>query len=240
MEEKIYTVYSHISPSNKMYIGITKNNPLRRWKNGHGYRVENQPSFANAIKKYGWDNFQHNIIAENLTKVEAKQMEQDLIKKYNTTNPDYGYNMTTGGDNTSVKWARPVDQYDLNGIYITTYPSAAEAERTLKHREDNGSILKAAKGIYVHAYGYGWAFSEDFPDKTQFAQYFLPRYQQSQFNIKDKNNVSINCYDKDYNLLYTFASMRDAEKKLGINHSTICRNCGNNHLVKKLYYFEKV
>ena len=34
-----YSVYVHISPSNKYYIGITKFKPSQRWgKNGCGYK----------------------------------------------------------------------------------------------------------------------------------------------------------------------------------------------------------
>lgn len=29
-----YTVYKHTSPIGKVYIGITKMNPIRRWSNG--------------------------------------------------------------------------------------------------------------------------------------------------------------------------------------------------------------
>ena len=91
---KNYTVYEHISPSGKRYIGITSNNPNRRWgANGQGY--SKQSKFFNAILKYGWDNFQHNILYSNLTANEASQKEQELIKYYNTI--ENGYNCEPGG-----------------------------------------------------------------------------------------------------------------------------------------------
>ena len=91
---KNYIVYEHISPSGKRYIGITSNNPNRRWgANGQGY--SKQPKFFNAILKYGWDNFQHNILYSNLTANEASQKEQELIKYYNTIKN--GYNCEFGG-----------------------------------------------------------------------------------------------------------------------------------------------
>lgn len=46
---KTYCVYKHVLPNNKIYIGITKQNPLLRWKNGHGYKHCNY--FYNAILK---------------------------------------------------------------------------------------------------------------------------------------------------------------------------------------------
>ena len=51
-----WTVYVHISPSNKYYVGITKLKPHERWgKNGYGYRNQ---IFYRVIQKYGWENIQ--------------------------------------------------------------------------------------------------------------------------------------------------------------------------------------
>ena len=95
--DKKYCVYMHISPSNKRYIGITSISPPEdRWKNGHGYR--HNEYFSRAIDKYGWENFQHQIIANDLTEDEAIEMEISLISEYNTTNINYGYNLTSGGE----------------------------------------------------------------------------------------------------------------------------------------------
>ena len=57
----------------KRYIGITSNNVEVRWKNGHGYS-EKLP-IGRAIRKYGWDNFSHKILYENLSETEAKRIE---------------------------------------------------------------------------------------------------------------------------------------------------------------------
>ena len=96
-EERKYCVYVHTSPNNKKYIGITSMNPPeRRWKNGAGY--SHNLYFSNAIKKYGWDNFKHEIVALNLDEKSAMEMECSLIQEYNTMNQDYGYNQTSGGE----------------------------------------------------------------------------------------------------------------------------------------------
>lgn len=91
-----YTIYMHISPSNKKYIGITKRNPKYRWNNGNAYQENNY--FKNAIKKYGWNNFQHIILFTNLTKEKAELKEQELILKYKSTNENFGYNLESGGN----------------------------------------------------------------------------------------------------------------------------------------------
>ena len=48
---KKYTVYKHIFPNDKIYIGITCNSPKTRWGN-QGYGYKNQ-LVGRAIKKYG-------------------------------------------------------------------------------------------------------------------------------------------------------------------------------------------
>lgn len=96
-EERNYKVYMHTNKfNNKKYIGITgKDNVKDRWQNGNGYK--RCVCFYNAIKKYGWDNFEHEVIFCNLTKQLAEMFEVELIKYYNTTNIKYGYNLANGG-----------------------------------------------------------------------------------------------------------------------------------------------
>lgn len=100
---KNYSVYKHTLPTNiskkendMVYIGITSQDPLKRWLNGRGYLKQNY--FYSAIQKYGWDNFQHEILFCGLTKEEAEAKEIELIAKYNSTNRHFGYNMSNGGN----------------------------------------------------------------------------------------------------------------------------------------------
>lgn len=94
----MYTVYEHVNKINKKrYIGITSQNPQQRWGcNGCNYK--SSPRFYYAIQKYGWDNFEHNILFQNLTKEEACKKEQELIKFYQTISREFGYNLTSGGE----------------------------------------------------------------------------------------------------------------------------------------------
>lgn len=91
-----YIVYMHIAPNNKKYVGITKQIPKNRFQNGLGYR--RCPHFYNAIIKYGWENFKHIILLENLSKQEAEQKEIEIIKQYKSNNKRYGYNIANGGN----------------------------------------------------------------------------------------------------------------------------------------------
>lgn len=98
-----YTVYMHTSPSGKAYIGITSTSVEDRWDNGSGYLKKRkdgkykQPAIANAILKYGWENFEHAIFESNLLKEDAERMEKLLIDLFQTRNKSYGYNIREGG-----------------------------------------------------------------------------------------------------------------------------------------------
>ena len=94
--ERNYTVYMHVSPNGKVYIGITCNKPKYRWNYGYGYK--HNKYFWRSINKYGWDNFKHIIIDENLTKEQAENMEIELIKQYRSNERNYGYNIESGGN----------------------------------------------------------------------------------------------------------------------------------------------
>lgn len=58
-----------------------------------------------------------------------------------------------------AKRGYPVEQYNLNNEYITTYNTAAEAARALGHR-DGGHIGKVARGERATAYGYKWKYKD--------------------------------------------------------------------------------
>lgn len=92
----MYCVYKHTAPNGKVYVGITSKNPCERWQNGYGYK--NNTHFWNAIVKYGWENFKHEILLDGLTKEEACQKENELIAEYKSNDSNYGYNLSSGGE----------------------------------------------------------------------------------------------------------------------------------------------
>ena len=97
MEDRKYCVYMHKNKTNgKVYIGITSISPNNRWRNGVGYTGQ---KFGNAIKKYGWDGFEHIILYENLSIEDASKKEIELIRKYDSRNNAFGYNVAIGGAN---------------------------------------------------------------------------------------------------------------------------------------------
>lgn len=91
-----YLLYVHKSPSDKYYVGITCQGIERRWRiDGSGYYK--CPYFYRAIKKYGWDNFQHFIIRTGMNKKDAEEAEINLIKHLKEDGYKL-YNISNGGN----------------------------------------------------------------------------------------------------------------------------------------------
>lgn len=139
----IYCVYVHTNQqNNKKYIGITCQQPAYRWSNGSGYKT--QAKFYNAIKKYGWENFTHEILLENLTETEAKEKEVELIDKYKTIDPNFGYNCTLGGEGR-LKYKTVEEKRAASNKYHRAHAVSKYA----KIKEENGAayaeVLKKAR-----------------------------------------------------------------------------------------------
>lgn len=95
-----WSVYKHVAPNNKVYVGISSNIERRWAANGYYYHLSDT-IFSRALKKYGWDNFEHIIIKSSLSKEDAVLLEKELISYYKSINKCY--NTTDGGEGYSGK-----------------------------------------------------------------------------------------------------------------------------------------
>lgn len=98
-------IYKATSPSGKKYYGKTTRSLKKRiWEH---YRRKVNWSFPNALRKYGPDNFNWEIIEtytfETINELNKKLSEREIywVSLDKTNNPKIGYNMTIGGDGTS-------------------------------------------------------------------------------------------------------------------------------------------
>lgn len=145
---KKWTIYCHINKiNNKRYIGQTDQQNLnKRWQNGNGYKPKqrnNNTKFWNAIQKYGWNNFQHIILEDNIPSLEqANKRQQYWITYYHTFNNDKcGYNMTPGGDNHILN---DEAKEKLRQKLICTYKN--HPEKIIYQREKQAQI--SGKPVY--------------------------------------------------------------------------------------------
>lgn len=91
----IYRIINNIN--NKCYVGYTTGSfdvRMRKHKNDDTHL---NTILGRAIKKYGWDNFQCEIVEECDNKYDLLEKEKYYIRYYNSLTPN-GYNMTIGGE----------------------------------------------------------------------------------------------------------------------------------------------
>ena len=90
----VYAITNKIN--GKKYIGITTNSFAERYP--HGIRAHHNPHLRNSVKKYGQENFEVILLEKNVEDMETLcKLEEMYIKKYDTCNPDKGYNKSLGG-----------------------------------------------------------------------------------------------------------------------------------------------
>lgn len=178
LENTKWTIYRHVSPSGKVYIGITSKEINRRWRYGTGY--SNCILFQRAINKYGWNNIKHEILFTNLDGDKAKKLEIELIRHYK----DLGisYNITNGGDghlgcswtpteNTRVKWSNQRKGRVLSESHKNKISSALKGRPMKKEIYDKGvaivKILLAKPVIQLSLEG---EFIREFPSIKEAAR----------------------------------------------------------------------
>lgn len=217
-----WTVYLHKNKKNgKVYVGITSQNPNKRWKYGYGYVDQ---VFYKAILKYGWNGFDHVIVKEGLPEQCAKSLEKILIGWYKSNDSRFGYNVSSGGegavgikrtkevkDKLSAAHSIPVYQYSKDGKFIKEWTSAKEAGNSLG-KTSYSKIGYCCKGMTKSAFGFMWSYTR----KDRLNEYVNPSY------------IPVYQYDLDGNLINTFPSSTDAARAIGLtskDSSNIRRAC---------------
>ena len=151
MEEKReWSVYMHVFPNGRVYIGTAKDH-IKRW-GIDGARYNKQPIVWEAIQKYGWNNIEHIIVSEGLTQDEGLDLEEKLIAEYHAFPPEdgFGYNATTGG-----KSRRPTDKRcEEVGAFFVEYfkdekhrdAASTRMQGRIVSEETRAKLSKAFKG----------------------------------------------------------------------------------------------
>jgi len=141
-----WTIYCHIHrESGRRYVGLTKATWRQRW-NRHVYsanRGKGAPRFshfANAIRKYGKDAFDHEVLEVCHTLEEANEREQHWIWTYDTRNPLRGFNLAPGG--THVPHPVRTDYLKDPGF---KEKASARSKKVWKDPQKRANILSATQ-----------------------------------------------------------------------------------------------
>lgn len=213
--KKLYTIYMHVSPSGKKYIGATCRKMSERWKNGGGYKTQ---KFFEAIKKYGWDNFEHIILENDLEKDVALEREIYYISKYKTNEKEFGYNVSSGGlgclglygdknPNYGKKWSSKQKQHMsfLKTGAKQTKEQSVRHSNYMKHRWENQEYRNSMSGENAPCYG-----------RTGKKH---PLYGKK--GSENANSKKVLCVETGA----IYVSATEAAQKTGFNHSKICMVC---------------
>ena len=215
----MYTVYQHKNKINgKVYIGITSQKLEQRW-GSQGCNYKSSPHFYSAIQKYGWNNFEHNILFTGLTKEQACLKEQELIKEYDLMNREFGYNSTSGGDifvmNEETK--QKISQAMMGNKNGLGHPCSEEKKKKISEaqkgrkftKEHKQKLSEAAKNRHVPC-------SED---KKQ--------------TLKEKSHKKpVYCEELDK----IFESVQECGRQLGIPATNISKLCNGRGKTLKGYH----
>ena len=215
----MYTVYQHKNKINgKIYIGITSQKPENRW-GSQGCNYKSSPHFYSAIQKYGWDNFEHNILFTELTKEQACLKEQELIKEYNSMNREFGYNSTSGGDifTMNEETKQKISQAMMGNQNNLGHPCSEEKKK---------KISNAQKGR---------EFTEEHKQKLSEAakNRHVPCSEEKKQILKEKSHKKpVYCEELDK----IFESVQECGRQLGIPATNISKLCNGRGKTLKGYH----
>ena len=155
-----YSVYYHRNKLNgKVYVGKAKNIQKRWGRNGNGYTRNHDTVFSNAVRKYGWDNFDHVIIRSGLSCEEASLIESYYIDLWKTNvckhGNSFGYNMTDGGEGSAglSTGCKPVFCVTTGELYRSVTSAANENGISVTH------LSAVCRGRKSSANGLIWRYA---------------------------------------------------------------------------------
>lgn len=231
-----YCVYCHTSKINgKKYIGITGKKPERRWMKGEGYKRSRHFYFA--IQKYGWDNFEHDILFDSLTKEEACKKEIELIAKYKTADQTFGYNISTGGQggNAGVPQSEEAKERTRR---IHTGKKISEATRKKMSDAAKGRTFSPETLAKMSIAKKGTKIPKETIEKMKATKMAKGQYvmrQETKDKLHDiKPKTPVYCAETRQ----TYDSIQTASRMLGFPATNICAVCKGKHKHHKGYHFQ--
>lgn len=220
LSDNHYIVYKHTAPNSKVYIGITGFDPEYRWlNNGRGYKT--QTIFFNAIIKYGWINFKHEILFENLTEKEALDKEEELIQKYKSYDRRYGYNVSLRGaiygkENNGKR-------SNCRRLPVAPMPVWKNRGKIVIKKDSNGDTIKRYRSVHELAV----EIQEPIETlRTRLNKYKVLNYQNCTYEYAECQVPKVEMLTLEGEYLKTFDSLVEAHKYINrVNKGYITQVC---------------
>ncbi len=222
-----YYLYKITSPSNKVYIGQTKN-VRKRYLEYKRLDCVNQRIIFNSIKKYGWDNHKFEVLQE----IEGNQeyidsIEINHILLYKTLK--LSMNITQGGQGTKGTClpkgknhykSKIIYKYSLDGIFIKKYDCMSSA-----CAENNVNIAALTKALRKNTYyskGFLWISEE------MFIKGIIPRRKDISEKKKMNPPKPVIQYSMDMEVLNEYSSLTEAASKNNLSWGHVGQCCRGN------------
>ena len=242
-----WTVYRHINKINgKSYIGIT----CQRWErsrwgyNGHGYNQYGQKKFWNAIKKYGWDNFDHEILEKNIpTPEEANEREKYWIEQFDSFKN--GYNATIGGSGATghkvnEKARRKMGEANIGSKHHTQKHSE-ETRKLISERHKGKHLSSRTEFKKGHlSWLKGKPMLPHVKEALRQANLGKTPYNKGKFGGENILSKPIVQYDLEGNFIKKWPSAHEIHEIYGCDRSSIARCCRGEYkqLIGFVWFYE--
>ena len=203
-----YCVYKHTAPDGRVYIGMTSQKPTARWQGGNGYKGNTY--FTRTIKKYGWENFQHEILFENLTEAEAKAKEIELIAEYKSNDRKHGFNISSGGES---KKGTVISEWQKERIRQASKGKIGSAETRAK-------LSKASQKTWSNP-----DFVEHMREINKGPNNKMFGHKMTDEEKRKRGAKAVIQMDKDRNILAEYLSIHQASNMTNVNRDGIHQCC---------------
>ena len=137
--EKHY-IYKLTSPSGKIYIGRTVNFEKRMRSHKSSANRGEQRKLYTAIRKYGWDSFTKEIIAEVDGEGAAMVLELYSITEHNSLHEGYNCTLNTEGGGDVWKDKKDTEQY---GEFVKRMSDLGRGKKNNMHGKTHTPEAKA-------------------------------------------------------------------------------------------------
>lgn len=197
----IYKITNKIN--NKVYIGQTSRTLAVRIRE-HQIAAERSDGFYlhNAIKKYGWENFEVCVLAETDDRDALNMLERYYIQKFNSDVK--GYNLAPGGHVNCMDSPKVKEHHDsvMRSQAVREKISATMRKRIEEHgisEEHRKHVSEGLKRFYAEG------------GRPRYVKPFKlsPEHYKA---LNDAKNKAVYCIDEAGQVIAEFSRVKDAAK----------------------------
>ena len=227
----IYKISNKIN--NKIYFGQTIRSLFERIKD---YKLlKTNHYLQNSINKYGFENFEFEIIDTATTIEELNEKEIFYINKFNSMDKTIGYNLESGGNRalasneTKEKMSKSHSGIKQTEEWINNRVAKAGSDEAKKYGKEKNDVERKYISESSPKFWLGKTRGQETKDKiseTKKKQGLKP------VNIKSVVVINIKTNEE-----FTFESTKECSLHFKVNQSTISRYCSNEK-IKDEYKFK--